>query len=41
LRDGLKMLEELIYVRWNSLVGVYNREVRDMAPAEGAVSRIR
>jgi hypothetical protein len=28
-------------VRWNSLVGVYNREVRDMAPAEGAVSRVR
>jgi glycosyltransferase involved in cell wall biosynthesis len=41
LRDGIKMLEELIYVRWNSLVGVYNREVPDLAPAEGAVSRVR
>jgi glycosyltransferase involved in cell wall biosynthesis len=41
LRDGIKMLEELIYVRWTSLVGVYNREVPDLAPAEGAVSRVR
>jgi hypothetical protein len=28
------MLEELIYVRWNALIGVYNRKVRDLAPAE-------
>jgi glycosyltransferase involved in cell wall biosynthesis len=34
LRDGIKMLEELIYVRWNSLVGVYNRKVVDLAAAE-------
>ena len=27
------MLEELIYVRWNSLVGVYNRKVVDLAGA--------
>ena len=33
LRDGLKMLEELLYVRWNSLIGVYNRKVTDLAPA--------
>ena len=30
----MKMLEELIYVRWNSLVGVYNRKVVDLAAAE-------
>jgi glycosyltransferase involved in cell wall biosynthesis len=40
LRDGIKMLEELVYVRWNSLFGVYNREVRDLAP-EGVASRAR
>lgn len=34
LRDGIKMLEELIYVRWNSLLGVYDRKVVDLAPAE-------
>jgi glycosyltransferase involved in cell wall biosynthesis len=32
LRDGIKMLEELIYVRWNSLTGIYNRKVTDLAP---------
>ncbi len=32
LRDGLKMLEELVYVRWNSLIGVYDRKVTDLAP---------
>ena len=36
LRDGIKMLEELLYVRWNSLVGVYNRNVTDLAPVERA-----
>ena len=34
LRDGLKMLEELVYVRWNSLIGVYDRKVRDIPLAE-------
>jgi len=33
LRDGLKMLEELLYVRWNSLIGVYDRKVTDLAAA--------
>jgi len=28
------MLEELVYVRWNSLIGVYDRKVTDLAPAE-------
>lgn len=35
LRDGIKMLEELIYVRWNSLVGVYDRKVIDLAAERG------
>jgi len=34
LRDGIKMLEELLYVRWNSLIGVYDRKVTDLAAAE-------
>jgi len=29
------MLEELLYVRWNSLVGVYNRDVTDLAAERG------
>jgi hypothetical protein len=29
------MLEELIYVRWNSLVGVYDRKLRDLAAERG------
>lgn len=32
LKDGLKMLEELVYVRWNSLIGAYDREVREFVP---------
>ncbi|RXS98079.1 glycosyltransferase family 2 protein [Silvibacterium dinghuense] len=29
LKDGIKMLEELVYVRWNALTGVYSREVKE------------
>jgi hypothetical protein len=36
LRDGLKMLEELAYIRWNALTGVYNRPVRDFRPGMSA-----
>ncbi|MGA7522869.1 MAG: dolichyl-phosphate beta-glucosyltransferase [Acidobacteriaceae bacterium] len=35
LKDGIKMLEELIYVRWNSLIGVYGRKVTDLAAERG------
>ncbi|HEX3660267.1 MAG TPA: dolichyl-phosphate beta-glucosyltransferase [Acidobacteriaceae bacterium] len=35
LKDGIKMLEELLYVRWNSLIGVYDRKVTDLAPERG------
>ena len=35
LKDGIKMLEELLYVRWNSLIGVYGRKVTDLAPERG------
>jgi hypothetical protein len=35
LRDGIKMLEELLYVRWNSLIGVYDRKVTELAPERG------
>jgi dolichyl-phosphate beta-glucosyltransferase len=30
LRDGMKMLEELVYIRWNALAGMYNRPVQDL-----------
>jgi dolichyl-phosphate beta-glucosyltransferase len=32
LRDGIQMLEELVYVRWNALTGVYNRPVEGFIP---------
>jgi glycosyltransferase involved in cell wall biosynthesis len=32
LKDGLKMLEELIYVRWNALIGVYRKSVETCIP---------
>lgn len=35
LKDGIKMLEELIYVRWNSLIGIYDRKVTALAPERG------
>jgi dolichyl-phosphate beta-glucosyltransferase len=35
LRDGIRMLEDLAYVRWNSLIGTYSREVREFVPKRG------
>jgi len=32
LKDGLKMLEELVSVRWNALTGVYDKPVKELAP---------
>jgi hypothetical protein len=32
LKDGLKMLEELVYVRWNALTGVYSKPVKELEP---------
>jgi glycosyltransferase involved in cell wall biosynthesis len=32
LKDGIKMLEELVYIRWNALTGVYNRDVSRFQP---------
>ena len=32
LRDGIKMLEELFYIRWNALTGVYNKPVKNLEP---------
>jgi len=32
LKDGLKMLEEILYIRWNALTGVYSRPVKELAP---------
>lgn len=35
LKDGIKMLEELLYVRWNSLIGVYDRKETNLAAERG------
>ncbi|WP_050061533.1 dolichyl-phosphate beta-glucosyltransferase [Silvibacterium bohemicum] len=32
LKDGIKMLEELVYIRWNAFIGSYNREVKEFVP---------
>jgi len=32
LKDGIKMLEELAYVRWNAFTGVYDRDVSQYQP---------
>jgi glycosyltransferase involved in cell wall biosynthesis len=32
LKDGVQMLEELVYIRWNAFTGVYDRQVKDIAP---------
>jgi dolichyl-phosphate beta-glucosyltransferase len=32
LRDGLQMLKELIFVRWNALIGVYAKPVAERVP---------
>jgi len=36
LRDGIKMLEELAFVRWNALTGVYTKPVRELDPSTRA-----
>jgi dolichyl-phosphate beta-glucosyltransferase len=32
LKDGLKMLEELIYIRWNALTGAYGKSIEEYTP---------
>ena len=32
LRDGLKMLQELVFIRWNAMAGVYNKPVKELDP---------
>src|SRR5215475_12078815 len=39
LRDGIKMLEELVYVRWNALTGVYSKPVKELDPPAVPVGR--
>jgi glycosyltransferase involved in cell wall biosynthesis len=34
LRDGLKMLEEILYIRWNAFTGVYDRKPAVTSSAE-------
>lgn len=37
LRDGLQMLRELVYIRWNALLGVYRKDVREMRPKSSSL----
>jgi hypothetical protein len=39
LKDGLQMLKELLFVRWNALTGVYGRDIEEFAP-QNACSRV-
>jgi dolichyl-phosphate beta-glucosyltransferase len=32
VKDGIKMLEELVYIRWNAFNGVYDRDVGHFQP---------
>ncbi|HEY0758964.1 MAG TPA: dolichyl-phosphate beta-glucosyltransferase [Acidisarcina sp.] len=32
LKDGIKMLEEIAYIRWNAMTGSYDRPVGELAP---------
>ncbi len=32
IKDGIKMLEELVYIRWNALTGAYSRDVSGFQP---------
>lgn len=32
LKDGIKMLEEILYIRWHALVGSYDRKVGELSP---------
>ncbi|HEV2272972.1 MAG TPA: dolichyl-phosphate beta-glucosyltransferase [Acidobacteriaceae bacterium] len=32
LKDGLKMLEDIAYIRWGALMGAYDRQVVELAP---------
>jgi dolichyl-phosphate beta-glucosyltransferase len=32
LKDGIKMLEELVYIRWNAMIGAYSRKVEEFVP---------
>lgn len=30
LKDGMQMLQELVYIRWNAITGIYSREVKEL-----------
>lgn len=32
LKDGIKMLEEVLYIRWNALIGTYDKKVGELSP---------
>jgi dolichyl-phosphate beta-glucosyltransferase len=32
LKDGIKMLEEIAYIRWEAFIGAYNRKVVEFTP---------
>jgi dolichyl-phosphate beta-glucosyltransferase len=37
LKDGWKMLEEIVRIRWNALLGVYDRKVAEFTPESPVV----
>jgi glycosyltransferase involved in cell wall biosynthesis len=37
LKDGMKMLEELVFVRWNALTGIYSKPVKEPEPTSPAI----
>jgi len=37
LKDGWKMLEEVVRIRWNALLGVYDRKVAEFTPESPVV----
>ncbi len=37
LKDGWKMLEEIVRIRWNALIGLYDREVAEFTPESPGV----
>jgi glycosyltransferase involved in cell wall biosynthesis len=41
LKDGLKMLEELVFVRWNALTGVYSKPVKEQESVAPAIHNSR
>ena len=40
LKDGIKMLEDMVTIRWNSLVGRYDRAIAAIKDTSGMITRL-